>query len=180
MLELLQRSQQLLPSVRYSLLNSWQGSLLHRRHRWPDPAAVIISPPVTSPAGVAPPCMHSLDMIPPCEKVQLLLANGRLLEWCLLALKRATHEAEAMMRGKIPRGARSMKESLNHRDQNGVGTLACSRFLLSLLGMLTATFSGTVYRYLYCTQYSILKIKIILSTRCVSVLPGKLLYIQQK
>ncbi len=144
-LELFQRCQQLLPSVKYSLLNSWQGALLHRRHRWPDPTAV----PPTAAVGTAslqggaavPPCLQSLEMIPPYEKVQLLLTNGRLIEWCLAELKRTAHEAEAQMRGKIPRGAR-MKETLNHRDQNGVGTMACSRFLLSLLGMLTAKYSG--------------------------------------
>jgi hypothetical protein len=142
MLELLQRSQQLLPSARYALLNSWLGALLHHRHRWPDPAlTAMMTSSSWAVKGAVPPCLHSLDMIPPYEKVQLLLANGRLLDWCLAALKLATQTAEAQMRGKIPR-ARSMKESINHRDQSGVSTLACSRFLLSLLGMLTATFSG--------------------------------------
>ena len=150
MLELFQRCHQLIPSAKYCLLNSWQGALLHRRHRWPHPhlaaaaattKAAAQAAASSSPMAAVPPCLESLDMIPPYDKVQLTQANSRLIEWCLAELRRTAHEAETLMRGKIPRGAR-MKESLNHRDQNGVGTLACSRFLLSLFGMLTAKFSG--------------------------------------
>ena len=35
-----------------------------------------------------------------------------------------------------------MKESLNHRDLHGIGTLSSSRFLLELLGMLTNALDG--------------------------------------
>lgn len=45
------------------------------------------------------------------------------------------------IRCKIPRSAR-MKESLNHRDLHGIGTLPYSRFLLALLGMLATPLSG--------------------------------------
>ena len=45
------------------------------------------------------------------------------------------------IRCRIPKGAR-MKESLNHRDLHGIGTLSSSRFLLELLGMLTNAIDG--------------------------------------
>ena len=63
-------------------------------------------------------------------------------------MRRLVLGAESQLRGRIPRGAR-MKESINHRDQHGVGTLTSSRFLLSVLGMLTFPFSGQVRNNLF-------------------------------
>ena len=125
MVELLHRAQ-LIPSAKYSLLNSWQGILNHVIGAGTNPL---------------PHCLQGIEMIPPYEKVQILQDYSNILNWTLSELRDLVHKAEAQMRGKIPRGAR-MKESLNHRDQNGIGTLTSSRFILSILGMLTAQHSG--------------------------------------
>ena len=113
----------LIPSVKYCLLNGWQG-IVHSRGQ-----------------SCVPHCLEMLDMLPSYEKAQLTLAFSRIIEWSLQELRRLVVSAESQIKGKIPRGAR-MKESLNHRDQNGVGSLASSRFLLSLLGMLTFPYSA--------------------------------------
>ena len=123
--ELLSRSSVLIPSVKYCLLSGWQG-------------VVHSGQPM---AAVAPQVLEELTMLPPYDKTCLTLAYSRVLDWSTEELRTLVHGAEAAMRGKIPRGAR-MKESLNHRDQNGVGSLPCSRFLLSILGLLTVPFSG--------------------------------------
>ena len=123
--QLLSRSGSLIPSVKYCLLSGWHG-IVHSGQPM---------------ASVAPQVLEDLSMLPPYDKTCLTLAFGRLLDWSSEELRSLVHGAEAAMRGKIPRGAR-MKESLNHRDQNGVGSLACSRFLLSMLGLLTTPFSG--------------------------------------
>jgi len=128
MTELLNRSQ-LIPSAKYWLLNSWQGIIKHTT------MGTKPNPP--------PQCLTGIDMIPPYEKVNLLLQYSKILEWSLAELRSLVHAAEAQMRGKIPRGTR-MKESLNHRDQHGIGTASAvsSRFMLTILGMLTALHSG--------------------------------------
>ena len=124
MTELLRQSS-LVPSVKYCLLNGWQG-IVHSRG--PGQSCV-------------PQCLDMLDMLPSYDKAQLTLATSKILDWSLEELRRLVVSAESQIKGKIPRGAR-MKESLNHRDQNGVGSLASSRFLLSLLGMLTFPYSA--------------------------------------
>ena len=123
--ELLSRSSVLIPSAKYCMLSGWQGTVHSGQPMAPAPPQVL----------------QDLVMLPPYDKTRLTLAHSRVLEWSTEELRLLVHGAEAAMRGKIPRGAR-MKESLNHRDQNGVGSLACSRFLLSLLGLLTIPFSG--------------------------------------
>ena len=122
MTELL-RHDTLIPSVKYCLLNGWQG-IVHSRGQ-----------------SCVPHCLDMLDMLPSYDKAQLTLAFSKIIDWSLQELRRLVVSAECQMKGKIPRGAR-MKESLNHRDQNGVGSLASSRFLLSLLGMLTFPYSA--------------------------------------
>ena len=135
MVELLNRSQ-LIPSAKYSLLNSWQG---------------IVNHGIVSRTNPLPHCLLGIEMIPPYQKVQILTEYAKILNWTLSELRELVHGAEAQMRGKIPRGAR-MKESLNHRDQSGIGTLASSRFILSILGMLTAQHSGPELNILLNSQ----------------------------
>ena len=120
----------LIPSVKYCLLNGWQGIV-------PNTGS---SGSNSTGSGV-PPCLDMLDMLPSYDKAQLTLSYSKIIEWSLSELRKLIFAAESQIRGKIPRGAR-MKESLNHRDQNGVGTLTCSRFLLSLLGMMTFPYSA--------------------------------------
>ena len=125
MTELLQQSS-LIASVKYNLLNGWQGIV--GQLGGPGP-------------GCVPQCLDMVDMLPSYDKAALTISYSRIIEWSLAELRQLVLAAEAGMRGKIPRGAR-MKESLNHRDQHGVATLASSRFLLSLLGVLTVPYSG--------------------------------------
>ena len=88
-----------------------------------------------------PQCMENIDLIPPYNRARILLAYSSVLEWTAEELQRLVRAAERQIRCRIPKGAR-MKESLNHRDLHGIGTLASSRFLLELLGMLTNALDG--------------------------------------
>ena len=65
-----------------------------------------------------------------------------MLEWTAGELQRLVRAAERQIRCRIPKGAMRMKESLNHCDLHGIGTLASSRFLLALLGTLTNAIDG--------------------------------------
>ena len=116
MTELLKQSS-LIPSVKYCLLNGWQGIV-------PNPC----QPRTSVTKSCVPPCLDMLDMLPSYDKAQLTLAYSAIIDWSMSELRRLVTSAEHQMRGKIPRGAR-MKESLNHRDQNGVGTLTSSRYI---------------------------------------------------
>ena len=69
------------------------------------------------------------------------MAKSAVLEWTASELATIVKSAEVQIRGKIPKGAR-MKESLNHRDLHGIGTLTSSRFLTSMLAMLTSHMNG--------------------------------------
>ena len=55
------------------------------------------------------------------------MARAGLLEWAAGEFRRLVRAAEDQIRDKIPKGAK-MKESLNHRDLHGVGTLSYSRY----------------------------------------------------
>ena len=123
MLELLKLSQNLIPSVKYYLLSGWQGMVQH------DQALVQTAPQV----------LDHVHLIPPQSQSQLLLSKAEVLEWTASELTETVKKAEIQIR--IPKGAR-MKESLNHRDLHGLATLTSSRFLTSLLAMLTSHING--------------------------------------
>ena len=89
----------------------------------------------------APQCLDHVQLIPPQSQARLLLAKSAVLEWTASELAQIVKSAEVQIRGKIPKGAR-MKESLNHRDLHGIGTLTSSRFLTSMLAMLTSHMNG--------------------------------------
>ncbi|CAB4065719.1 HERC2 [Lepeophtheirus salmonis] len=72
---------------------------------------------------------------------QIILEYSNTLEWIAKELNRLVAEATVKIGSRIPKGAR-MKESINHRDQHGIGTLSSSRFLLSLIGMLYCEIEG--------------------------------------
>ena len=80
--------------------------------------------------------MSRIGLIPPFNRVQILLARSAILEWTVDELRNLVQISERELRDKIPKGAR-MKESLNHRDLHGIGSFVSSRLLLTLLGMLT-------------------------------------------
>ena len=105
---------------RYYLMCGWQGlretSELGRQAKRPG-------------------CTDGIRLAPPYNRAQVILARAALLEWAAGEFSRMVRLAEDQIREKIPKGAR-MKESLNHRDLHGVGTLQYSRFMLSLLGII--------------------------------------------
>lgn len=125
MLELVKASDSLVPSAKYYLLNGWQGMVQHEQRS----------------ANTKPQCLDNVHLIPPHAQAHLLLAQSAMLEWTAQELSKMVKSAELAIRGKIPKGAR-MKESINHRDLHGVGTLTSSRFLMSLLAMLTSFING--------------------------------------
>ena len=127
------RSSELIPSAKYSLLNGWQGNvqLGGRRAARRRPAAKTM-----------PQCLENIDLIPCYNRARILLAYSSVLEWVAEELQRLVRAAERQIRCRIPKGAMRMKESLNHRDLHGIGTLASSRFLLALLGTLTNAVDG--------------------------------------
>ncbi len=131
--ELLRTGPDLIPSVKYSLLNGWQQG---NGRFFADCSAVK-----SESGGAFPQCLDNVYLIPPYNRAQIVLAHSSVLEWTAEELQRLVRLAEKQIRGKIPKGAR-MKESLNHRDLHGIGTLASSRFLLVLLGMLTNAVDG--------------------------------------
>ena len=127
---------QLIPSVRYCLLNGWQG-IVHSGRRL---------------AGPVPQCLAGLQLLPPYDKASLQLAYSRVLDWSMAELRRLVGGAELQVRGRIPRGAR-MKESVNCRDQAGVGSLQPdSRFLLTILAMLSVRYSGQELSIIFNSQ----------------------------
>ncbi len=109
----------------YYLLSGWQGMVQHDH--------VSTQP--------SPQCLSNVHLIPQKLQARLLLSKASLLEWTASELASIVKIAEIQIRGKIPKGAR-MKESLNHRDLHGVGTLTSSRFLTSLLAMLVRNLPG--------------------------------------
>ena len=127
------RSSELIPSAKYSLLNGWQGNVQLGGRR-----AARRRPP----AKTMPQCLENIDLIPCYNRARILLAYSSVLEWVAEELQRLVRAAERQIRCRIPKGAMRMKESLNHRDLHGIGTLASSRFLLALLGTLTNAVDG--------------------------------------
>ena len=131
------RSSELIPSAKYSLLNGWQGNVQlggggsRRAARRRRPSAKAM-----------PQCLENIDLIPSYNRARILLAYSSVLEWVAGELQRLVRAAERQIRCRIPKGAMRMKESLNHRDLHGIGTLASSRFLLALLGTLTNAVDG--------------------------------------
>ena len=75
----------------------------------------------------APGSTEGIELAPPYLRVQVILARAGLLEWAAGEFRRLVRAAEDQIRDKIPKGAK-MKESLNHRDLHGVGTLSYSRY----------------------------------------------------
>ena len=122
MLEMVKSSW--IPSVKYYLISGYQGMVQYDS---------VLSP--------APSCLKQVHLTPPRVQALLLMSKAGLLEWTAQELASIVKDAETQLRGKIPKGAR-MKESLNHRDLHGVGTLSSSRFLTSYLAMLTSSMSG--------------------------------------
>ncbi len=122
---------ELIPSVKYNLLNGWQNISPYQPN---EEHGKSLSKSLRH-------CLADIDLIPPFYRAEIVLANSFILEWSAKELRRLVRRAERQIRSKIPRGAR-MKESLNHRDLHGVGTLPFSRFLLSLLTMLTSPVDG--------------------------------------
>ena len=122
MLEMVKSSW--IPSVKYYLISGYQGMVQYNS---------VLNP--------APSCLHQVHLTPPRVQALLLMSKAGLLEWTAQELASIVKDAETQLRGKIPKGAR-MKESLNHRDLHGVGTLSSSRFLTSYLAMLTSSMSG--------------------------------------
>ena len=110
MLELFEISDHLIPSVKYYLMSGWQSMIQHDQ--------TGIEP--------APQCLDNVHLTPPKIQARLLIAKSSVLEWTAKELSKIVKNAEIQIRGKIPKGAR-MKESLNHRDLHGVGTLTTSR-----------------------------------------------------
>ena len=115
MLKLL-KSSELIQSVKFYLLCGWQG-LSENRTEMPQ-------------------CLDNVQLVPPYSRAQIILAKSAVIEWAADEFSRLVRCADDQILEKIPKGAR-MKESLNHRDLHGVGTLSYSRFLLSLLGILS-------------------------------------------
>ncbi len=124
------RDSELIPSVKYALLNGWLGAA-----------------PLYEEVGTRPHCLEGVELIPRSERAQILLAHSEVLEWIVEELRLLTHRAEAtVLRQKFPAasiqrraGARFDKESLNHRDLHGVGSMPSTRFLLSVLGAVAAS-----------------------------------------
>ena len=79
----------------------------------------------------APGSTEGIELAPPYLRVQVILARAGLLEWAAGEFRRLVRAAEDQIRDKIPKGAK-MKESLNHRDLHGVGTLSYSRYVHTL------------------------------------------------
>ena len=122
----------LVPSVKYYLLCGWHGLVNYNK---------CLADGVRYGKESMPQCLENIELVPAYERVHILLAKSSILEWIADEFCRIVKHAEEQMRDKIPKGAR-MKESLNHRDLYGIGTLPTSRFLLSFLGLLTSQFNG--------------------------------------
>ena len=131
MLNLLQANE-FVSSVKYYLLCGWHG-LIHQCNK--------ITSEDTFLKQTLPQCLENIALVPAYDRASVLLAKSSVLEWIADEFCRIVKNAEGQMRNKIPKGAR-MKESLNHRDLYGIGTLPTTRFLLSFLGLLTSQING--------------------------------------
>ncbi|XP_040568701.2 LOW QUALITY PROTEIN: E3 ubiquitin-protein ligase HERC2-like [Lepeophtheirus salmonis] len=122
---LLNLSGDLLPSSKYYILSGWLGLRIKKSNT----------------SSILPQCLSHIAIIPAYNRAQIILEYSNTLEWIAKELNRLVAEATVKIGSRIPKGAR-MKESINHRDQHGIGTLSSSRFLLSLIGMLYCEIEG--------------------------------------
>ena len=125
------QAQALVPSAKYYLLCGWHGLVNKAMAQGENHLG----------AQAMPQCLENIMLVPAYERANILLAKSSILEWIADEFCRMVKHAEEQMKNKIPKGAR-MKESLNHRDLYGIGTLSTSRFLLSFLGLLTNPSNG--------------------------------------
>lgn len=77
------------------------------------------------------------------------MAYGEIIEWTVDGLRLLVQKCDRELHEKLPRNSK-MKESLNHRDFYGIGSLTSSRLLLSLLSMITCPMKGEVTIEIKC------------------------------
>jgi len=123
----------LTPSSVYMIVNGWQGIV----HGGTDKRSFL------------PKTDQDIKQSRPYLKAKIFLAHSELLKWAVGELRRIALDARSESQNfkSLNRGARS-KENLNQRDRMGFGALSSARFILGLIGMLSASFSGLEVNYL--------------------------------
>lgn len=107
---------QLITSVKYSLLNGWMG--LTRENK-------------SLKSGI-PHCLANIQSVTPYLKAKVILAESKITLWAVKALRAYVIQAELPNKPKI-----SGKSSLNQGTYTWLRKLPRARFLLTILGMLT-------------------------------------------
>ncbi|XP_076284957.1 E3 ubiquitin-protein ligase HERC2 isoform X1 [Lasioglossum baleicum] len=116
MRELLSKDN-LITSVKYSLLNGWLG-LIHENTR-------VDENTITH-------CLDNIRSITPYQKSRIILSEAEVTSWAVKALRAYVVQAEVPSKPKI-----SDKSSLNQGTYTWLRKLPRARFLLTILGMLT-------------------------------------------
>ncbi|XP_078045783.1 E3 ubiquitin-protein ligase HERC2 [Augochlora pura] len=107
----------LITSVKYSLLNGWLG-LTHENTRLGEETIAH--------------CLDNIQSITPYQKSRIILAEAEVISWAVKALRAYVVQAEVPSKPKI-----SDKSSLNQGTYTWLRKLPRARFLLTILGMLT-------------------------------------------
>jgi E3 ubiquitin-protein ligase HERC2 len=117
MIQKLLQKDYLITSVKYALLNGWLGLTRENAHLTSD---------ITH-------CLKNVQSITPYLRLRILLAEAKVNQWAIQALRAYVVQAELPSKSNKVSG----KSSLNQGTYTWLRKLPRARFLLTILGMLT-------------------------------------------
>ncbi|ESO89418.1 hypothetical protein LOTGIDRAFT_218809 [Lottia gigantea] len=108
----------LIPSVRYSMMNGWNGLLtVGRKYHVPLPH-----------------CLNDVKLIPPCDRILLEMTFADLYRWCIHELRHCVIKADQYFKSL---NSFPVPPIDNSKESMSLGGLPCARFILSTLNMLS-------------------------------------------
>lgn len=116
MIQELLMKEQLIPSVKYSLLNGWLGLTRENKDL----------------SGGIGHCLKHVQSVTPYLKAKVILAEAKVVNWAVEALRAYVIQAELPNKLKV-----GGKSSWNQGTYTWLRKLPRARFLLAILGMLT-------------------------------------------
>ncbi|XP_066595212.1 E3 ubiquitin-protein ligase HERC2 [Prorops nasuta] len=116
MMQELLKKDNLIISVKYSILNGWLGLTYDNR---------LLS------SGISH-CLQNIQLVTPYQKSKVILAEAKIMSWAIQSLRTYVIQAELPNKPKV-----TGKSSLNQGTYTWLRKLPRARFLLAILGMLT-------------------------------------------
>ena len=86
-------------------------------------------------SGPLPHCLDSVMLIPPCDRTLLERTFQELSNWAIHTMRRCLLDADMYFKAKamsVP-----SQQNNNHKENQSIGVLPVSRFLLATLGLLS-------------------------------------------